>query len=120
MENGRTWLQWPGPCSVNGTPTNFGTAATITGEPFPEQEPLYEWRHYRTSAGTFGLDCNVPNGVYSLLFKWANASVTNHKTKFDVALEGATVAAGLEINVVAVGGNFALQRQNERCSYGGS
>lgn len=110
-ENGRTWDVWPGVCTASGTtPTTFGPSATISGVPFAGQEPLYKDRKYLTGAGTFGLDCPVPNGVYSVLFKWANASATNHKTKFNVVLEGTTVASGFEITVEAGGVLIAVDR----------
>lgn len=111
VENGRTWDAWPGVCTVTGTtPTSFDPSATISGVPFAGQEPLYKDRKYLTGAGTFGLDCPVPNGVYSVLFKWANASATNHKTKFNVVLEGTTVASGFEITVEAGGVLIAVDR----------
>lgn len=107
---GRVWLKQPGPCSILGSPTTYGDNQTINNLPDPLQEPIYEWRLYRTSAGTIGYDCPVPNGRFDVMFKWANANAVNFKTKFDLQLGSVTVAPDFQITVEAGGVLIALDR----------
>lgn len=107
---GRVWKKQPGPCTVVGSPTTYADGQTIANLPDPLQEPIYEWRMYRTSAGTIGYDCPVPNGRFDVIFKWANANALDFKTKQDIQLEGVTVATDFEITVEAGGVLIALDR----------
>lgn len=109
--NGNLWSRHPGPCTTIGTGTIYtGDPGPITGEAVSGQDNLYIGRFYRSSTGTIGYSCPVPNGVYSILFKWANAQSTNLKSKFNLKLEGTTVAANFDVTAEAGAVLTALDR----------
>ena len=100
--NGNVWSMHPGPCSTIGTGTIYtGDPGPISGLPVSGQQNLYIGLVYRTSAGTIGYSCPVPNGIYQVLFKHANAQSTNLKSKFNLKLEGVTVAANFDVTAQA-------------------